>query len=401
MTDTSLPLTANHWGTYRVRSENGQAVEMLDFERDPDPSPIGRGILDVQTGPTRITEPMVRESWLIDGPGAKTDKRGQEAFVAVSWDEVNRLIADDITRICRDYGNSAIYAGCYGWASAGRFHHAPSQLKRFLNTVGGYTNSFGTYSFAAAEAMVPHILGGCGVPVKNGQIESGALGEHVQTRGLRAAHAAGTHFVNIGPLRSDMMDELGAEWLAPRPSTDTAIMIGLAHTLISENLHDADFLAKYTVGFDRFAAYVMGETDGTPKDADWAAAISELPADTIREGAASGSGIPPKTVSAITSRCSTQVPCRKETNLSPTLSPSPGLPSCWKTPTAPLISMARSELTPIRAWSGGQAAIRFTTTKILTECCARGENLRRSSQTNGVGMRWHGIRILSCPAPHR
>lgn len=307
MTDTSLPLTANHWGTYRVRSENGQAVEMLDFERDPDPSPIGRGILDVQTGPTRITEPMVRESWLIDGPGAKTDKRGQEAFVAVSWDEVNRLIADDITRICRDYGNPAIYAGCYGWASAGRFHHAPSQLKRFLNTVGGYTNSFGTYSFAAAEAMVPHILGGfrefmgsatswesikgdCdlfvafgGVPVKNGQIESGALGEHVQTRGLRAAHAAGTHFVNIGPLRSDMMDELGAEWLAPRPSTDTAIMIGLAHTLMSENLHDADFLAKYTVGFDRFAAYVMGETDGTPKDADWAAAISELPADTIRD----------------------------------------------------------------------------------------------------------------------
>lgn len=306
MTDTTLPLTANHWGTYRVRSENGQAVEMLDFEHDPDPSPIGPGILDIQTGPTRITQPMVRESWLQHGPGAKTEKRGQEAFVAVSWDEANRLIAKDLNRIKRDYGNSAIYAGCYGWASAGRFHHAPSQLKRFLNTVGGFTNSFGTYSFAAAEAMVPHILGSFrdylatatswesmtgntdlfvafgGVPVKNGQIESGAVGAHVQRRGLRAAHAAGTQFVNIGPLRSDMMDELGAEWLAPRPGTDPAILIAIAHTLITEGLHDEAFLSRYTVGFEKFAAYVMGETNGIAKDADWAAPITELPADSIR-----------------------------------------------------------------------------------------------------------------------
>ena len=307
MTDTTLPLTANHWGTYRVRSEGGKAIEMLDFERDPDPSPIGPGILDIQDGPTRITQPMIRESWLMHGPGSRSDLRGQEPFVAVSWDEANKLVADDLKRVTRDHGNNAIFAGCYGWASAGRFHHAPSQLKRFLNTVGGFTNSFGTYSFAAAEAMVPHILGSyreylatatswesmtgtCdlfvafgGVPVKNGQIESGALGEHIQKRGLRAAHEAGTQFVNIGPLRSDMMDELGAEWLAPRPGTDPAILLAIAHTLIAEGLHDEAALDKYTSGYEKFAAYVMGETDGTPKDADWAAPVTELSSDTIRD----------------------------------------------------------------------------------------------------------------------
>ena len=303
---SALPLTVNHWGTYRVRSEGGKAVEMYDFEHDPDPSPIGPGILDVQTGPTRITRPMVRESWLEHGHGAHTGKRGQEPFIAVTWDEVNRLIAGDIARISRDFGNASIYAGCYGWASAGRFHHAPSQLKRFLNTVGGFTNSFGTYSFAAAEAMIPHVLGSyrefinsttpwesvtghCdlfvafgGVPVKNGQIEAGAVGAHVQKRGLRAARAAGTDFVNIGPLRSDLMDELDAEWLAPRPGTDPAILLALAHTLITEERHDTAFLAKYTTGFERFAAYVTGESDGVPKDADWAAAIAELEAEKIR-----------------------------------------------------------------------------------------------------------------------
>jgi len=80
-----------------------------------------------------------------------------------------------------------------------------------------------------------------------------------------------------------MMDELGAEWLAPRPSTDSAIMLALANTLINEGLHDIAFLDKYTTGFDRFAAYVLGEADGTPKDADWAATIAELPAETIRD----------------------------------------------------------------------------------------------------------------------
>ena len=205
------------------------------------------------------------------------------------------------------FGNNAIYAGCYGWASAGRFHHAPSQLKRFLNTVGGFTSSVQTYSFAAAETVVPHIIGSfrdymgsctswesvegnCdlivafgGIPVKNGQIESGAVGAHVQKRGLRAAHAAGTRFVNIGPLRSDMMDELGADWLAPRPGTDPAIMLAIAHTLYTEGLHNAAFLDRYTVGFEKFLPYLLGESDGIPKDADWAAPICELSADTLRD----------------------------------------------------------------------------------------------------------------------
>jgi len=64
-----LALTSSHWGTYRARVSNGRVQELLPFEHDKDPSPIGPGILDVQHGPTRVDAPMVRKSWLEGGPG--------------------------------------------------------------------------------------------------------------------------------------------------------------------------------------------------------------------------------------------------------------------------------------------------------------------------------------------
>ena len=202
--DTNLPLTSAHWGTYRARVGNGRVEELFPFEKDSDASPIGNGILDVQHGPMRIDTPMVRESWLKEGPNSKNFLRGVEPFVSISWARAEALVASELKRVSKNHGNSAIYAGSYGWASAGRFHHAQSQLHRFLNCIGGYTKSKFTYSFAAAEAMIPHILGSyrafldtctswdsiientelfvCfgGIPLKNGQICQGGTGSHYQ-----------------------------------------------------------------------------------------------------------------------------------------------------------------------------------------------------------------------------
>ena len=303
---SKLPLTSSHWGTYRARIGNGRVQELLAFEQDCDPSPIGPGILDVQHGPMRVDAPMVRESWLTGGPGTRTDLRGSDPFVEVSWEKVNELVAAELNRVRKTFGNASIFGGSYGWASAGRFHHAQSQLKRFLNCIGGFTRSKFTYSFAAAEAMVPHVLGSfrdyldtctswdvirdhtqlfvCfgGVPLKNGQISQGGTGCHIQRRALLDAGKAGIDFVNISPLKSDVLDDVGSDWLALRPNTDVALMLGLAHTIESEGLTDRAFLQRYTEGFEAFLPYLMGEADGIPKTADWAAGICEIPADTIR-----------------------------------------------------------------------------------------------------------------------
>ncbi|MEX3010447.1 molybdopterin guanine dinucleotide-containing S/N-oxide reductase [Hoeflea sp. TYP-13] len=303
---TSMPLTSAHWGTYRVEVRDGMIVALHPFEENPNPSPIGEGIVEALTDANRIRQPMIRRSWLEHGPGANSEQRGSDPYVAVSWDDAEVLVADELNRVRKKYGNSAIYGGSYGWASAGRFHHAQSQVHRFLNCIGGYTRSVNTYSFAAAEVAVPHILGDFrkyvnsvtswssviantdlfvafgGVPIKNGQIDNGGVGRHVQLESIVDAARAGVTFINIDPDRAAIPKEVDAKWLAPRPCTDAAIMLGLAHVLLTEDLADGAFLNDYTVGYEKVCEYLTGRIDGVVKSPEWAAKISELPAETIR-----------------------------------------------------------------------------------------------------------------------
>ena len=81
-----------------------------------------------------------------------------------------------------------------------------------------------------------------GIPTKNTQVNSGGIGQHEADDWLIDIWRAGVSLVNVGPLRDDVAETLGAEWLPLRPNTDVALMLGLAHTLIAENLYDRAFL---------------------------------------------------------------------------------------------------------------------------------------------------------------
>ena len=150
---TGTGFTANHWGTYRFEVAEGQLRALHDFEGDPDPSPIGPGIVDVLDDQLRIRQPMVRKHWLENGPGGGGELRGRDAYVAVSWERALDLAASELERVRTQFGNESIYAGSYGWSSAGRFHHAKSQLKRFLGQLGGFVDQRHTYSNAAGHAI--------------------------------------------------------------------------------------------------------------------------------------------------------------------------------------------------------------------------------------------------------
>jgi len=297
-------LTSTHWGVYDVTVENGEVTRVTPFDKDPDPSPIGLSLCGTVTGPMRVRRPAVRKSWLEGGAGAAPHLRGAEPFVEVSWDEALSLVAAEIKRVKAQFGNASIFAGSYGWSSAGRFHHAQSQVHRFMNALGGYVAHLGTYSLGAARTLLPRILMDMdvmrsqhtawvqlerhcqlvvafgGIPYKNTQVNSGGISQHEVRPALERLAGAGVAFVNVSPLREDL-EAPGSEWLSLRPNTDAAFMLALAHTLITEGLHDVEFLGRYCVGFEEFRRYVTGEADGVAKSAAWAAAICDVPAEAI------------------------------------------------------------------------------------------------------------------------
>ncbi len=298
-------MTVTHWGAYEVDSDGRRITGVRPFAKDPDPSPIGASLEAVTR--SRVLGPSIRRSWLEVGPGARTELRGVDPFVEVDWDEALDLAAAELGRVRASFGNQAIFGGSYGWSSPGRFHHAQSQLHRFLTNIGGYTSKRDTYSHAAGEVIVPHVLGHDywhvqqahtswpiiaesadlivsfgGIPMKNAQVQNGGLGRHSLRGWLERARDRGTRFVNISPIRDDMLADLEAEWIAPRPGTDVAIMLAMMHTLTARDHADEAFLARYCVGWPELRAYITGQADGVPKDAGWAAGIAEIDPGRIR-----------------------------------------------------------------------------------------------------------------------
>ncbi len=296
----------SHWGAFRVTVEDDDIVAVDGHPDDPTPSPLLANFLDGVRHEARVRRPAARRGWLENGPGP-TDRRGKDEFVELDWDEALDLVASELQRVRRAHGNEAIYGGSYGWASAGRFHHAQSQLHRFLNCIGGYTSSRNSYSLGASEVILPHVVGGesevlqrattwkailrhtelvvafGGMNVKNAWVSPGGVTRHTLPTSLAEAARRGLSFELFSPLRSDLPPGVPATWHPVVPGTDTAVMLGLAHALIGSGRHDTAFLERYCVGGDRLIAYVLGDEDGQPKDPGWAEAISGISAATIVE----------------------------------------------------------------------------------------------------------------------
>src|SRR5262245_64905992 len=82
-----------------------------------------------------------------------------------------------------------------------------------------------------------------GLPLKNTMVTPGGASRHPLRDHLHAAKTRGTEFVLVSPLRDDLPEFVGAEWLPVVPGGDVALMLGLAHTLVDEKLCDRQFLA--------------------------------------------------------------------------------------------------------------------------------------------------------------
>ncbi len=295
----------SHWGVFSARMKNGE-LEVRPHPGDPDPNEVIQNFPAALRHRARIAGPMVRRGWLENGPGPN-DRRGRDEYVPMSWTAVLDLLGKELIRVRDGFGPGAIFGGSYGWASAGRFHHAQSQIHRFLNVAcGGYVKSVNSYSSGSSQVLVPHIIGEYedltkrnvswdqvaehsdivlafgGMALKNSMVAGGSVSKHVERGAMQRAAERGCEFVLVSPLRADLPDEAGAQWLSCIPASDTALMMAIVHTLVVEGLHDRAFLERYTVGWPIFERYLLGETDGQPKDAAWAAPLTGVaPAEIV------------------------------------------------------------------------------------------------------------------------
>jgi biotin/methionine sulfoxide reductase len=298
----------SHWGAFRATVEDGRLVAVAPHPDDPAPTALIENFLDGIHHDARVARPAIRKGWLLGGPGPDP-RRGSDGYVEVEWPEAIEAVTAELRRVRDTHGNQAIYGGSYGWASAGRFHHAQSQVHRFLNSVGGYTYSVNSYSDGAAEVLLPRIVGPRGanqiinrgtswkailehtdlvvafggMNLKNSAVSPGGMARHMLAPSLASAARRGLRFELVSPLRADLPPDVRAQWHPIVPGADTAMMLALSYVLVTEDLHDREFLARWCVGADRLVSYVLGDSDGLPKSPEWAEHLSGIEAATTRD----------------------------------------------------------------------------------------------------------------------
>nr|NMN92544.1 biotin/methionine sulfoxide reductase [Brenneria salicis ATCC 15712 = DSM 30166] len=295
-----------HWGAFTVVVEDGKLIRCEPFADDPSPSAMLDSIVPLVYSERRIRRPAVRRSWLQKRENSDRTLRGREDFVEVDWDVALDLVATENRRVRDQYGADGLFAGSYGWSSAGRFHHARSQVRRFYFSGGGAVDQAGNYSWGAAQFFLPYVIGTfhpltgkvtewrsvaehCeiflafgGLALKNAQVASGGAGHHTLRPALEKLVEKGIPVINVSPMRDDCPAFVNAEWIPIRPNTDVALMLALGYEIQRLGADDKAFLQRYCVGYEQLTDYLQGRGDGIAKTADWASAITGIPAVRIQ-----------------------------------------------------------------------------------------------------------------------
>jgi anaerobic dimethyl sulfoxide reductase subunit A len=267
--------------------ENGRLVSIVD---NPSFSPYMTGCLRgyqmprVLYAPDRLRKPLVR-----------TGPRGSGEFQEVKWPEALDLVAERLLEIRDRYGATAVLHAGESGSVRGALHHTGRLASRFLALYGGATWMRGNYSRGALDFVAPYLFGNAPTGIDPGTLQFSRLiilwgANIVDTRlggetfaYVKEAKARGVEVIVVDPRRSATVEQLGTRWIAVRPGTDSALMLALLYVLLADGLVRRDFLAKYTVGFERLERYVLGADGEVPKTPAWADAICGVPAAAISD----------------------------------------------------------------------------------------------------------------------
>ncbi len=250
-----------------ITIEDGRATKI---QGDPE-HPVTRGFLcakvakylDRVYSPERVLYPMRR----VKAKGTASLREGRagtpvappSAFERISWDEALDEIAHRFRRIIAQYGLESILPYSYGGTIAAL--NGASMDRRFFHRLGASQLERSICSSAGEEGL-KSVIG-----VKLGtEPEQFAHSRYIIAWGsnihgnnvhlwpfIAEARRKGAKLVVIDPYRTRTAK--CADWYLPiNPGTDAALALGLMHVIIKENLFDADYVSRYTIGFEDLKA---------------------------------------------------------------------------------------------------------------------------------------------------
>ena len=200
-------------------------------------------------------------------PLRRTGPKGSGQFERVSWDEALGQIASRLNDIVSRDGGTAVlpysYMGTQGVVQSNsisqRFFHRLGATRLVRAICGGAGGAGVTATNGIAMGIMPEdivhsrhiILWGTNTVVTN---------VHLWPF-IRAARDAGARIVVIDPAQTRTTKQ--ADWhIRPRPGTDAALALAMMHVIVRDELHDKDYVERYTLGFEqlreRIADYAPG-----------------------------------------------------------------------------------------------------------------------------------------------
>jgi thiosulfate reductase/polysulfide reductase chain A len=213
-------------------------------------------------------------------------------YERISWDDAFDLVAAELTRIRDRWGAESVV---YLW------HIDPNGVfaQIFLRDCYGTPNYYGhTAACEQDRRLAALTVFGHPFPVHDyeharyvmllGINMLGANQSLYESRGLVNALAAGARLVVVDPALTATAAK-AHEWVPIAPGTDGALLLAMAHTVVTERLYDEPFCRRWTHGFDEFCRHVV-ERGYTP---EWAEPVTSVPAATIRRLAREFAGTRP------------------------------------------------------------------------------------------------------------
>ena len=228
--------------------------------------PRGQAGIMTTYDPDRVLTPLVR-----------VGNRGDGLFRKTSWDEALDIVAMNMLDIKQKYGPQAMV-----FSST---HNLSQPVFENLLYAFGSPN-YGTQRSLCFNAMTVANLMTFGMEepdrdysqlkyiILTGRNLAEAI-SNSETNDLSHAVDRGAKMVYLDP-RFTKTAAKAVDWLPIRPGTDLAFHLAMLNVIIGDDLYDHSFVSQYTTGFEEVAGSVGGYTP------EWAASITEIPADTIR-----------------------------------------------------------------------------------------------------------------------